>query len=357
MELGTINQIRAKRDSIREQIKSLNLSDQDSETYGNENEYTFKGIIAGIEELLTDISTLTKYPQKFIKVSTYDERISIQSYLDMIDNDLEIPNNYISHFENLKILIRNYNVKNISERQIEFENEIEEVRKVKIQLQQMLVETKELKDNIESESTSVDKKFEQSNQKLQEIESELESILERKNELIEESGDLETINTELKIIQANATENLIEITESLNESKSNEKLITSFANKVQDREKRLDLLEQKTQENNLKLDDYEKERKSILQEAKELIESSKKALNYKTAEGISASFQSQYDSANNKRIFGSWIVGAVFCVLGTLGLGMWILQAQSDNIGILIGRISLLPLLVTGAVFCAKQYS
>ncbi|MDE0472790.1 MAG: hypothetical protein OXH57_12710 [Ekhidna sp.] len=59
MELGTINQVRAKRDSIREKIKSLNLNDQDSETNGNENEDTFKRIIAGIEELLTDISTLT----------------------------------------------------------------------------------------------------------------------------------------------------------------------------------------------------------------------------------------------------------------------------------------------------------
>lgn len=300
MELNTVNQIREKRDEIRERIKALNLRDYGDTTYGSENEYTFKGLIGGIEALLTDISTLTRYPSKFAKFSTYSERSSIQSNLTRIETYLESPVNYIPQFEALKILLRSFNVRYFSDRQVEFESEIEEVRKIKLQLQQVLVDSKQLKDDIDESNSSLEEKLEKTTEKLTEIESELEEIIARKTELTEQSKTLESININLESIKESASENLTEIEESLTESKSNEKLITSFSNKVQDREKRLDDLEQKTEENNKKLSDYEIERKAILQEANNLIESSKKALNYTTAEGISASFQGQYENSNNK---------------------------------------------------------
>jgi hypothetical protein len=319
MELTTINEIRELRDEIRESIKSLNLSEYKSLKYGNENEYNFRGLVGGIEALLTDISTLTQYPSKFVKVSTYTERKNIRTYLNTINTYIESPINYITHFEALKILLRN--------------------------------------SSIDERKESIDDKLESSTEKLTEIETELEKITERKNELIEESETLETINTDLKAIKESASENLDEITTSLTESKGNEKLITSFASKVQDREKRLDELELNTKTNNEKLAEYETERKSILEQANQLIESSKKALNYTTAEGISASFQEQYKNSNNWKILGSWILGAVICLLGTIALGIWILKTSDDSIGIVIGRISLLPLPIIGAIFCANQFT
>lgn len=357
MELTSVNQIREIRDSIREKIKDLNLSDYSSNKYGNENEYTFRGLIGGIEALLTDISALTRHPSKFVKISTYQERINIHSYLNTIETYLESPNNYLTQFEALKISLRNYNVRYFSDRQIEFEEEIEEVRKIKLQLQQMLVDSKKLNEKIEESNSILDEKLEKSSGKLEGIEDLLEKIIKRKDELTEQSESLETINENLVSIKETAAENLEEISESLTESKSNEKLITSFANKVQDRDKRLDELEQRTEVNNKKLSEYEDERKTILAQAKELIESSKKALNYTTAEGISASFQGQYENSNNKWIFGSWILGAVICLLGTISLGVWILRTNPDEIGLLIGRISLLPLPIIGAIFCANQYT
>lgn len=357
MELTTINEIRELRNQIRESIKSLNLSEYKSLEYGNENEYNFRGLVGGIEALLTDISTLTQYPSKFVKVSTYTERTNIRAYLTTINSYIESPNNYITHFEALKILLRNYNVRYFSERHLEFEKEIEEVRKVKLQLQQILVEVKEVNNSINERKESIDDKLDSSTEKLTEIETELEKITRRKNELIEESETLETINTELKAIKESASENLDEITTSLTESKGNEKLITSFASKVQDREKRLDELELNTKTNNEKLAEYETERKSILKQANQLIESSKKALNYTTAEGISASFQEQYKNSNSWKILGSWILGAIICLLGTIALGIWILKNSDDSIGIIIGRISLLPLPIIGAIFCANQFT
>lgn len=357
MEIGTIKQIREKRDSLREKIKDTDLNIYGNNTYGGENEYNFKGLIGGIESLLTDISTLTKAPRKFIKISTSSKRTNIVNYLTRIETYFESPQNYITHFENLKTLLRGYNIRGFSERQIQFENEIEETRKIKLQLQQELVEVKKIKELIEENNTTIEEKVEESSTKLTEIESELKKIIAKKDELIQQSESLEDINSNLSNIKEKADESLEDITTSMTESKSNEKLIASFANKVQDRDKRLEELELNIENNNARLKEYESERVSILNESKKLIESAKKALNYKTAEGISASFQSQYNNANNNWIIGSWILSAIICLLGTIGLGIWILQTAPDQIGLLIGRISLLPLPIIGAVFCANQYT
>ena len=356
MELTTITQIREKRDNIREKIKSLDLNSI-TNTFGSENEYSYKGLIGGIEALLTDISVLTKAPKKFVKISTYKERHNILTNLTHIETYLSTPQNFIPQFEALKTLLRSFNIRNTSDRQIEFESEIEEVRKIKLQLQQELIDVGNIKAEIDENNTTIDEKVETSNKKLADIESELQSIIERKNELIEESETLNEINISLKSTKETAEEHLEEITTSLTESKSSEKLITSFANKVQERENRLNELEQKTEENNTKLDEYEKERKSILEEANKLIESAKKALNYKTAEGISASFQGKYEDSKNKWLIGGWITGSIICLLGTVALGLWILDTNPDYTGLLIGRISLLPLPIIGAVFCANQYT
>ncbi|TDB65295.1 AAA family ATPase [Arundinibacter roseus] len=357
MELTTIKNIREIRDEIREKIKSVDYNANKNNNYGSENEYSYKGIIGGIDCLLTDISTLTKVPNKFIAISTYDERSNIYNYLNRINTYFETPNNFISHFESLKLLIRNYNIRGISDRQIEFENEISNLTKIKLSIQEELNEVKKIKTEIEKENESLKEKVESSNEKLKEIEDELENIISKKTELIKQTENLKTYNDDLILSKEQADENLEEIVNSLNESKSNEKLITSFANKVQERDKRLSELEILTERNSQKLKEYETERKEILAESKKLIESAKTALNYKTAEGISASFQVQYENANKKIVFGSWILGAIICLLLTIGLGIWILQNVPNDLVILFARISLLPLPIIGAIFCANQYT
>lgn len=357
MELTSIKNIREIRDEIREKIKAADHNSNKSNNYGSENEYSFKGIIGGIDCLLTDISTLTKAPNKFLALSTYDERQNIHSYLNRINTYFESPNNYISHFESLKILIRSYNIRGISERQIEFETEISNLTKIKLALQEELTDVKIIKTEVEKDHESILEKIEASKEKLLEIEEELENILTKKVELTKQTENLKVYNDDLITAKETADDNLEAITNSMNESKSNEKLITSFANKVQERDKRLSELEVLTEENTKKLVTYETERQNILEESKKLIESAKTALNYKTAEGISASFQVQYENANNKNVFGSWIFGAIVCLLLTIGLGIWILQNVPNDMVILFARISLLPLPIIGAIFCANQYT
>jgi hypothetical protein len=253
--------------------------------------------------------------------------------------------------------LRNFNIRGLSERQIEYENELGSITKIKLELQEELNVVKKIKSEIEKDNELINEKIEASNEKLEEIEAELETITTRKLELTKQAEALKSYNDDLVTAKEKADENLEVIVNSMTESKSNEKLITSFANKVQERDKRLNELEVLTESNSKKLLEFEKERQNILSESKKLIESAKIALNYKTAEGISASFQVQYEKANNKSVFGWWIFGAIICLLLTITLGIWILYNVPNDMVILFARISLLPLPIIGAIFCANQYT
>lgn len=357
MELGTVNQIRVSRDRIREKIRAFDDSQFTIQVFGSENEYSLKGLIGGIESLLTDISTLTRWSNKFAKISTHTERNHILQYLNYIDSYFESPGTYLPQFEALKVLMRSYNVRNISERQVEFEEELDEVLRLKLQLQAELVDVEKIKESINTSHSEISASFDSSKEKLIEIEAELSSITDRKDELSTLTDTLSDTKAEILQVKIEAESSLSDIKTSMTESKSNEKLITSFANKVQERDKRLSELEQNTEENNTKLEEYEKERAGILEQADTLIRSAKEALNYKTAEGISASFHEHYLLAKNRWIIAGWIIGAVACLLGALGLGLWILESSITNLSLIIGRVSLLPLPIIGAVFCANQYT
>lgn len=105
-----------------------------------------------------------------------------------------------------------------------------------------------------------------------------------------------------------------------------------------------------------------------LSEAEKLIEEAKLALNYKNAQGLSAAFSSQLQDSQSKCKTISWIVGSAFFILATLVIGVWIItgwgmdyDAVNGNntrmIYNLIGRLSMIPFTITGAIFCANQYT
>src|SRR5690606_33128597 len=358
MELGTIIKIREKRDELRETIKNLSKETLHQENrYGSENEYSYIRMITELKFLMSKISIITKAPKKFLSVFTYNERVIIAQHIDKIITYIESPNNFLPQFEALKTIVRHIEINNQNEFQYEFENEIKKILEIKVQLQQELKEVVDIKESIKLNDDKISVIHKESIDRIDKITNEINEAILKKEKAIELTDELESINEKIRQFKNKAEDDLAVIEGSLSEIKSNEKLIDSFANKVQEREQKLDEIQSKTEANSKKLDEYEVERKSILKNSKELIESAKQALNYKTAEGISASFQEQYNSANNRWIFGSWIFGAVLCLIATVGLGIWILQTSSTNTYLLIGRISLLPLPIIGTIFCANQYT
>lgn len=353
----TIENIRTKRDEIRKKIKELDFKSYEGNTFGSENEYTYRGLIGGIESLLTDLSTLTQHKNKFLKLSTYQERVDINTDLTHILNSINSPTQLYGYVDNLKKKLRSYNIRNFSENQIVFENEIDNVRKLKIELQEVLQESTTLKDEITEKNESIETLQQETQEKLDLAKERFEEIDKEIESLSEKSEEQSNLNSQLDTIKTKADGYLEEISEFKNDAESNKKLIDSFATKVQERDNRLTELEQKTTENSDKLNEYEEERKRILEEAKELIENAKQALGYSTSQGLSESFDTQYNNANKwwKSIF--WIIGASLCLIGTLCLGIWIMNNIQEEWFMITGRVLLLPIPIAGAVFCANQYT
>jgi hypothetical protein len=354
VELGTIEGIKTLRDEIRLKIKDL--STYSKENYGRENEYSHKGIVGGLQSLLTDISTLTKAKNKFIQISTFEERQNIYNYLVVIRDYFDRPSNYIDHFESLKLILRSFGVRNFSDRQLEFDQECQNVLKLKIQFEEELKEVRKIKSKIVAEEKKVLQNSSNYEINSAKILSEIEDLVEQKTKLINESTQLQTVLQSSNNLEIEIREQARLVSESSTNIKSNEKLIDSFANKVHEKDNRLTELEQEIIKQQNKILEYENERAKILKEAKELIDSSKLALNYKTAEGISASFKTRFDEASQPKRYGWWIFGASICISIAIVLGVWVANSDTES-NFIIGRISLIPLPIIGALFCAKQYT
>ena len=354
VELGTIEGIKTLRDEIRLKIKDL--STYSKENYGRENEYSHKGIVGGLQSLLTDISTLTKAKNKFIQISTFEERQNIYNYLVVIRDYFDRPSNYIDHFESLKLILRSFGVRNFSDRQLEFDQECQNVLKLKIQFEEELKEVRKIKSKIVAEEKKVLQNSSNYEINSAKILSEIEDLVEQKTKLINESTQLQTVLQSSNNLEIEIREQARLVSESSTNIKSNEKLIDSFANKVHEKDNRLTELEQEIIKQQNKILEYENERAKILKEAKELIDSSKLALNYKTAEGISASFNTRFSEASSKWRYYPWLIGGSLSILAAIALGIVILYTTKGT-GMILGRISLIPLPIISAIFCAKQYT
>jgi hypothetical protein len=297
-EIETIQEIKTLRISIREKIK--NLTEYSKENFGYEQEYTHKGIIGGIEALLIDLSTLTKAKNKFIQISSFDERRNIVQHLITIRDNIENPQNIIGHFEALKLLLRSYGVRNFSERQLEFDEECQNVLKLKIQFEEELKEIRKIKAKVIAEERKVTQNTENFERNSNTIRDEIENILSQKTRLLNEASTLQSVLNSSKEILATIEEQEELVNNSSTNVKTNEKLVDSFASKVLEKDNRLTELEQQIIQQKEKVLFYEEERKIILNDANELIESAKQALNYKTAEGISASFNTRFSESSSK---------------------------------------------------------
>ncbi|MEZ7507011.1 hypothetical protein [Flavobacterium sp. Arc2] len=356
METQSVLRIKTSRDQIKESLNSFDTSQFNSTKFGNENEYNGKGIYLGLNALLIDVSYFIKSHNIFIQVSTLEERNEIAQDLDYILSYIQKPQSLYPHIDSLKVKLRKYNVRNSIERWELFQDTNKLLLEQGNEFKEALKFINEIKEEATNSNSSVSEKLEAITKKFEELEEKIEEVEEVKTEIVLNSDKLESINENLIKVNGSAETYLEEIKESLSEVKNNEKLISAFAQKIQERDNRLGELQQLTEENKQKLKEYNVERLKILEEADNLIESAKTALNYKTAEGISASFQIQHTDAKKWQYSRTWIIGASLFILVAIGLGVWITLDTTNKLHLIIGRIALIPLPIIAAIFCANQY-
>lgn len=356
METQSVLKIKTLRDQIKGKLTSFDPVQFYNTKFGNENEYNGKSIYLGLDAILVDISYFVKSHNIFIQASTLDERNEIANDLDSILSYIQIPQSLFQYIDSLKVKLRKYNLRTNIARWELFQEANKGLLEQRDEFHQALKFINEIKEKATNSNTSVSEKLEAITKKFEDLEKKIEEVDEVKIEIVTNSENLKTINTGLLKVKDEADENLEGIVESYNEVKSNEKVINSFAQKVQERDNRLGELQQLTEENKQKLNDYDIERAKILEDAKKLIESAKTALNYKTAEGISESFQTQLKDARKWYFSVLWIIGASIFIITAILLGIWVAFDKTNDLHLIIGRIALIPLPIIAAVFCANQY-
>ena len=343
-------------EAYRKYSKDQNL-DLDSREYGAESEYSINFLCNGIKSLMTDVSYLVASHEIFVRVSTYNERVEIKNKLaDLNTYILRRQHSQVaSTYDSLKLLLRRYNLVSDKKRHVEFQEEINRLQNVALSLEDQIraVNTKlQSAETIYSDTVQVKESFDLKYNKL----------IETKTSLVGELSAFKSSISELNGWSNSISEKERVATQKLNSITSSEQKFQDFVNKIQERELELDGQHKRTNDYDLKLAEYQTRHDRSLIEAESLIDKSRQALQYTTAQGMSAAFQTQYQKAKSKWITGGWLGGALVFVAATLALGLWLLtdkaisESGNLNLHVFISRISMIPLTLAGAMFCARQY-
>jgi hypothetical protein len=198
-------------------------------------------------------------------------------------------------------------------------------------------------------------------------------------------SQIETLEIAAETTKKSIDSKEVEVEESLAEINSKEEVIKAFAEKIAQRETQIEnqaaatkayentlkKIEEEKTASDKKFTDYVIDKK---QEIHQIIENAAEALNLRNAQGLSREFKTKADSLKpGYGISGNganwWLIAAGIFVFGAIGLSIWLLldgmsstggniQSPPKNIWYqLVGRISMIGLLVTAAVFCARQFT
>ncbi len=336
-------------------------TDMNEYTIGNEKEYCINSIIAGVKNILTDLNYLTKSHNLFLKLSTLGNRNDIKNHLDNLKTNLQNRNstNIATELDWIKSHLRTYNLRLDKDRYVDFNSAIDELCRKAIAL--------------ENEIQSVKDKLKESNETYSEIQTKqeeyssiIEELTEKKDSFIEEYNTFANEFGNFKQLADNAKVNAERVADNLREINIEKETFDEFVEKIEERERVLNLQAKKTTEYEEKLATYTIEHNKKLDEAKFLIEEAKKALNYKNAEGLSAAFNTQLTDAKGFWNTYIWIIGAFVFMGGTIFIGSWIVTGwwldtsnmnSNQMIYSLVGRLSIIPFTIAGAIFCANQYT
>jgi prefoldin subunit 5 len=322
------------------------------QTFGPEGEYTLKGLVEGVKSVVSDLKFLTNHGNIFIRLSTNVERTNLAANLQNLKAYLDSSNftYVITHLEALKTVLRQYNLRTNKEYFAEFHQQYDLLKIRYSEIEDFLATVKsstELADEsrigIESSKVAFDESLKLYNDNLDVFDKKI--------------GELKETITEADV----TLENIEEIEEKsagyLSLIETHKTTILDFLAKITEREKDLDKQNSLSKDYETKINNYTEEQSKIVKEAKGLIESAKKALEYKTAEGMSAAFQEKHTKAVEGKVLIGWVVGAILFVIAALSIGICFLIIEKHDLYSLIGRLSLMSLCVVAATFCATQYT
>lgn len=367
MKTNTIIAIEELREKILNSIVEYRAyylqqgTNMDEPVYGSEKEYSINSIIHTIQNLLGDVAYLVNAHNVFLSTYTYSEREKIKNQLNQVSQHLHNRNNHyvVSVLEELKTLMRIWNVR-IDKRKLEgFNDELEHTRQLKASIENDMIDIKSIMEKVNAAHEEILMHKEQLESCLGDIRKQQETLRIMQTD---EQAELSSIKETLKTVSNN--EQII--SQNLEKTNLAKKIFDDFLQKISERESQLQQQESETSKYNDALTNFASDYAVKLEEAKMLINEAKAALNYKNAEGLSAAFSEQLEETKSKKNTIGWLAGAIIFLGITILIGVWIITgwwidttASTENQMLLnlIGRLSMIPFTITGSIFCANQYT
>lgn len=323
-------------------IRGASLAGQKGNVYGEEGEYTPQILKAGLNAIFGDIRSLVKSHDKFVRISTIQERRQIQSILTLIAGSLDQKDypEVASQLDKIKIIIRSYRVRGTPESQEIVEERINKLIGMASRFEEILEKIKSLRSNAEETQIST-----------QSAQQQVTDLLANVDEVNNNHNEIENIHTHVQ--QRNS-----EIEQHLASAQQHKTVVESFAKRVAEMQQQIDQqeIETNTYKENLEL--YTAEHDEKLEEANKLIEEARNALSYTTAEGISAAFSERYNEEKKKGTWSlCWLAVAGIFILSSAAVGYFtIANTESLTVGMAMARIAVMSAMISAAWFCASQF-
>ena len=351
MNTPSITLIRERRDNVKKSLRNFKISKFKDSNYGGEEEFTAEKLLESIETILAEVTALTKRHSQFIQKSDLSERNHLVTWLThlnsyIVNEDLD---NIAVAIDQIKPTLRNIGIYFADEKLRVSEERLNELQKYTSSLSQQIIAVKDIKSEIDKLKEEIEGLHEKLVQKHESLDSQSEELTASISSTEQKRSDLANLLDEDEVRSQ-------EIETLLSTSKSHIELIDNFSKKVRDRENQLEDQEISTQRFMEKLEAFNADHENYLSEAKELIENSKRALEYTTAEGLSAAFTERHNISNQLLPKIGWLSSGGIFVAAAVWIGYSLTTGESTNLASILARISLLPILIAGAWFCAGQY-
>lgn len=151
---------------------------------------------------------MVENPDYFIRLSTYDGRSNIHSYLSQIASCVKSSSSssIVSPLDFLKKLLRPYNLRTDKKRMIVFQQKIDELTRKAEQLTQILDEIQNTESNINQVSIEVSEQAKTISKKNESIETLLTQSEESKKELDNLKKELEKVAENIRNSQSTSSE-------------------------------------------------------------------------------------------------------------------------------------------------------
>jgi len=202
-------------------------------------------------------------------------------------------------------------------------------------------------------------------QDISSAESDKETIEEIKSTVLNAQTEIESVrafsdnkHSEFLIIEEKIQRQYARIEEFEQDVENRKKEIVAFAESIAKNDELMDSIIN----NKSKIIDEDLNDKQI--KIQNLIDSAEKALELKSAEGISAAYSTGFNELSKATVNYGWILGAVVSLVISLGFGYLLAGGEigvfkyqnSDSLVGLVGRFSLVAVSISAAVFCANRH-